>query len=412
MLKKLTEQRAKLLEELDAMVAGLKTETEKDGKKAEEFRAFTAEEQKTYDAKKAKVEELNATIKSISEARSLDINQPVVPGAAADGSQQKENREAKEAAEERAFVEYLRSGKAMEYRDEGGELTPAAPSAPADSNWTPEKGAAVIPSTIANKIIEKVKNISPIYAMSSKYNTRGTLSIPYYDETDGKIEVAYQKEFSQITATSGNLKTIELNGFLVGALTKVSRSLMNNAQFDILSYVINKLAEAVALWIDREIINGTEGKIEGLSGAKNVITSASANGVSVDELLETQDIVPDVYQPDSIWVMSSKMRSAIRKLKDGDGNLLLNKDATSKWGYTLFGKPVYISDAIVMEKGKRAIYYGDFSGLAVKMTENFTIDVLREQFATQHAIGVVAWFELDSKIENDEKISVLKLKAS
>lgn len=412
MLKKLIEMRALLLKELEAMVGALKTETEKDGKKFEEFRAFTAEEQKTYDAKTAKVEELNATIKSISEARALDINQPVVSGAPADGSQQKENREAKEAAEERAFVEYLRSGKAMEYRDEGGETTPAVPSAPADSNWTPEKGAAVIPSTIANKIIEKVKNISPIYAMSSKYNTRGTLSIPYYDETDGKIEVAYQKEFSQITATSGNLKTIELNGFLVGALTKVSRSLMNNAQFDILSYVINKLAEAVALWIDREIINGTEGKIEGLSGAKNVITSASANGVSVDELLETQDTVPDVYQPDSIWVMSSKMRSAIRKLKDGDGNLLLNKDATSKWGYTLFGKPVYISDAIVMEKGKRAIYYGDFSGLAVKMTENFTIDVLREQFATQHAIGVVAWLELDSKIENDEKIAVLKLKAS
>lgn len=405
MLKKLIEQRAMLLKELEAMVGALKTETEKDGKKVEEFRAFTADEQKTYDAKKAKVEELTATIKSISEARSLDINAPVVPAAGADGSQ-KEDR--KTADEERAFVEYLRSGKAMELRAEGDTPT----TVPTDNNWTPAANGAVIPSSIANKIIEKVKEISPIYALSTKYNVGGTLSIPYYDETDGKIEVAYQEEFSEITASAGKLKSISLNGFLVGALTKVSRSLMNNAQFDILSYVIGKLAEAVALWIDNEVINGTEGKIVGLSSAKNVITSASSNGVTVDELIDVQDTIPDVYQPNCIWVMSSKMRSSIRKLKDGDGNLLLNKDATSKWGYTLFGKPVYISDAIVMAKGKPAIYYGDFSGLAVKMTENFNVEVLREQFATQHAIGVVAWLELDSKIENDEKIAVLKLKAS
>ncbi len=295
-------------------------------------------------------------------------------------------------------MDYLRSGKAFETR--------------ADSNWTPASNGAVIPSSIANKIIEKVKNISPIYSMSTKYNVAGTLSIPYYDETDGTITVGYQDEFSDITATSGKLKSVSLTGYLVGALTKVSRSLMNNSAFDILGYVINKLAEAVALWIDKEIINGTTSKIEGLSAAKNVITSASATAITADELIDLQDTVPDVFQPNAIWVMSSKARSLIRKLKDGDGNFLLNKDATSKWGYTLFGRPVYLSDAVGFEKGKPAIYYGDFSGLAVKMTENFNVEVLREQFATQHAVGVVAWLELDAKIENDQKLAVLKLKAS
>lgn len=407
MLKQLIEQRSKLLGELEAMVNGLKTVHEKNGKKAEEIRAFTADEQKAYDEKRTKVEELNATIKSLSEARSLDITEPVIAGSNADGSAQKKDNT---AAEERAFVEYLRSGKAMEIRAEGDTAT--TPTTTTDSNWTPSANGAVIPSSIANKIIEQVKNISPIYAMSTKYNVPGTLSIPYYDETDGKITVGYQEEFSEITATSGKLKSISLTGFLVGALTKVSRSLMDNAQFDILSYVICKLSEAVALWIDNEVINGTEGKIVGLSSAKNVITSASANGVTADELIDLQDTVPDVYQPNCVWVMSRKMRSAIRKLKDGDGNFLLNKDATSKWSYTLFGRPVYLSDAVKMEKGKPAIYYGDFSGLAVKMTENFNMEVLREQFAIQHAIGIVAWLELDSKIENDEKIAVLKLKAS
>lgn len=394
MIKQLTEKRAALVKELETMVSALKTTAEKDGKKTEEFRAFTPDEQKMYDEKTAEVEKLSATIKSISEQRKLDITEPVEPV----GDEKEKKPEDKTAEEERSFVDYLRSGKALETR--------------ADSNWTPASNGAVIPSSIANKIIEKVKNISPIYSMSTKYNVAGTLSIPYYDETDGTISVGYQDEFSDITATSGKLKSISLTGYLVGALTKVSRSLMNNSAFDILGYVINKLAEAVALWIDKEIINGTTSKIEGLSAAKNVITSASATAITADELIDLQDTVPDVFQPTAIWVMSSKARSLIRKLKDGDGNFLLNKDATSKWGYTLFGRPVYLSDAVGFEKGKPAIYYGDFSGLAVKMTENFNVEILREQFATQHAVGVVAWLELDAKIENDQKLAVLKLKAS
>lgn len=391
MIKQLTEKRAALIKELETMVSALKTTAEKDGKKTEEFRAFTPDEQKMYDEKTAEVEKLSATIKSISEQRKLDITEPV-------GDEKEKKPENKTAEEERSFVDYLRSGKALETR--------------ADSNWTPASNGAVIPSSIANKIIEKVKNISPIYSMSTKYNVAGTLSIPYYDETDGTITVGYQDEFSDIIATSGKLKSVSLTGYLVGAVTKVSRSLMNNSAFDILGYVINKLAEAVALWIDKEIINGTTSKIEGLSAAKNVITSASATAITADELIDLQDAVPDVYQPNAIWVMSSKARSLIRKLKDGDGNFLLNKDATSKWGYTLFGRPVYLSDAVGFEKGKPAIYYGDFSGLAVKMTENFNVEVLREQFATQHAVGVIAWLELDAKIENDQKLAVLKLKAS
>lgn len=397
MIKQLTEKRAALVKELETMVSALKTTAEKDGKKTEEFRAFTPDEQKSYDEKTAEVEKLSATIKSISEQRKLDITEPVEPVEPVDDEKEKKSED-KTAEEERSFVDYLRSGKALETR--------------ADSNWTPASNGAVIPSSIANKIIEKVKNISPIYSMSTKYNVAGTLSIPYYDETDGTITVGYQDEFSDITATSGKLKSISLTGYLVGALTKVSRSLMNNSAFDILGYVINKLAEAVALWIDKEIINGTTSKIEGLSAAKNVITSTSATAITADELIDLQDTVPDVFQPNAIWVMSSKARSLIRKLKDGDGNFLLNKDATSKWGYTLFGRPVYLSDAVGFEKGKPAIYYGDFSGLAVKMTENFNVEVLREQFATQHAVGVVAWLELDAKIENDQKLAVLKLKAS
>ena len=64
-----------------------------------------------------------------------------------------------------------------------------------------------------------------------------------------------------------------------------------------------------------------------------------------------------------------------------------------------------------MSSEKTTIYYGDMSGLAVKLSEDVNIEVLREKYATQHALGVVGWVELDSKIENEQKISALVMGA-
>jgi hypothetical protein len=52
------------------------------------------------------------------------------------------------------------------------------------------------------------------------------------------------------------------------------------------------------------------------------------------------------------------------------------------------------------------------SGLAVKLSENINIEVLREKFATQHALGVVGWIEIDSKVENAQKIAKLVMHAA
>ena len=115
---------------------------------------------------------------------------------------------------------------------------------------------------------------------------------------------------------------------------------------------------------DKELIKGTTDKIEGLSGITQVVTTAASTVITADELIDAQDMVPDVFQPNCVWIMSKQARTAIRKLKDGEGNYLLNKDATTKWGYTLFGRPVYISDAVdSIAAGNTPVYYGDFSGL-------------------------------------------------
>jgi HK97 family phage major capsid protein len=60
-----------------------------------------------------------------------------------------------------------------------------------------------------------------------------------------------------------------------------------------------------------------------------------------------------------------------------------------------------------MGAGKVAIYYGDMSGLAVKFAEQIDVQVLVERFATQHAVGVVGWAEVDAKVEDLQKVAKL-----
>jgi HK97 family phage major capsid protein len=138
------------------------------------------------------------------------------------------------------------------------------------------------------------------------------------------------------------------------------------------------------------------------------VTTAKAGTITADEMIDLQELVPDEYQADCIWVMNRATRKAVRKLKDGQGNYLLEKDSTSKWGYRLLGNDVYCSDnmAVLGSAGKNVVMYGDFSGLAVKESEKTEIQVLTERFATQHAVGVVAWGEIDAKVEDTQKIAV------
>ena len=377
--KQLIEKRNSLIEEMEKMVEACETET----------RAFNEDENKRYEEITKELNDLDATLKAADELDEKRRYQPI-----------EKPDEIKDRAEleERAFESYIRGTLDLETR--------------ADVNLTKSDNGAVIPSSIANKIIEKVKEMSPLFAMATHYNVGGTLTIPSYDESTQKITMAYANEFTTIDSTSGKFTSISLTGFLAGARSLVSKSLVNNSQFDLVPFVVRKMAEAAAYWIENQLINGTTSKIDGLSKVAASVTAASATAVTSDELIDLQETIPDVYQGGCIWVMSKATRTAIRKLKDGQGNYLLNKDATSRWGYTLFGKDVYISDNMPdMAAGKRAILYLDPTGLAVKMTETPSVEVLREKYADQHAIGVICWMELDSKVENSQKIAALAMKA-
>lgn len=302
-------------------------------------------------------------------------------------------------AEEKEFEAYIR-----------GEVNLRA------TNLTPAEGSGqvLIPTTIANRIITQVYDMCPILQRSTKYNVKGKLELPYYDESTQSITVDWATEFQELESNVGKFTNITLTGYLAGALSLISRSLINNAQFDVVAFIVDRMAYDISRFIENTLLNGS-GSVTGLSTVSNKITAASSTALTADELIKLQGKIKDVFQGNAIWIMNETTRTAIRQLKSQTGSYLLNEvyDLSSPFKNTLLGKPVYVSDNMPeMEAGEIAVYYGDMSGLATKFSEDINIEVLREKYATQHAYGIVGWLEFDSKIENPQKIAAIQMAGS
>lgn len=377
-LKALIELRNAKLEEMKSMTKAAVDET----------RAMTDEEDGAFKALEAEVRSLDSMIERAKAVEGMGMAPVEEPAAA--GEEKAEERDGLNMAEVRSLAAYIRDERA-------GELSKT-------------DNGAIVPKTIAAAIIKKVRDISPIYSMATHYNVKGTLAIPYYDETSGAVTVAWADEFTDLESKSGKFATIDLTGYLAGALTKMSRSLLNSQDFDLVSFVIDDMAEKIAQFLEKAIIDGD--KVNGLKGVTAKVTAASQTAVTADELIQLQDTVKDVYQGGCIWVMNPATRTALRQLKDGNGRYLLQDDITAPFGHTLLGKPVYVSDAMpAMAASKAAVYYGDFSGLAVKSVEEPNIQVLHEKYATQHAVGIVGWLEFDAAVQDAQRLAKLEMGA-
>lgn len=372
------------------------------------------EKRELTEAEAAEIAEIRDNVRRIVRHLKLvdDIDELDRMGRKEEGEQVMEKETTKEVEETRAIE--IQEREAFEnfirgyvVHERAGELTPTPynPSSP-----TAGAGGALIPTTIVNYIIKKVYDICPILERSQKFNVKGNLEVPFYPADSNKINVAYQSEFSPLTSSSGSFDTVTLTGFLAGCLTKVSRSLINNVNFDIVGFVVDEMAYQISRWIEGELLNGTQNKVSGLSTLTNGITAASQTAITADEVVKLHDSIKDRFQNNAIWIMSPSTRTALRLLKSNTGYYLLNDDISTPFGTSLLGKPVYVSDNMPnIAAGNRVIYYGDMRGLATKFNENINIEVLRERYADEHAYGVIGWLEFDSKVIDEQQIAVMKM---
>lgn len=373
--KELIEKRNDLIDQIEELTKKVETEQ----------RAFAEEEdQKVKELTKA-VEDIDSTIEQVERARKL-----TKVDATPDNNEEKE-----EDMEVRAFASIIRER--------------------ADSNITKTDNGAIIPKTIAKKIIQKVYDISPLFREAEKFNVKGTVSIPYVDVLNDNLTVAFAEEFTDLGSKSTRLLSTDLKGFLAGVLTKISISLLNSTDIELVDFVVERMATAVAVFIDKELLDPSDptDHIKGLSTVNQIVAAGSTSAITADVLIKLKNKLKSAYQQGAFFVMHPDTLTAIELLKDGNQRYIFNNEIQNGFSGTILGKPVYTSDQCpaIAADANAVFYLNPSQALAVKMVED-SVQILKERYATQHALGVVEWLELDARIQNQQAVAALKMSAS
>lgn len=382
-LKALEEKRAELQTELDSLVSLADTEE----------RAMNEDEIAKFDVAEKAIKEIDGTIERELRAKAMEKKETKVEAVV----------EERAAVEERAFENYIKSQCGLIVENRAGE-----------QNFTMGNNGAVVPTTIVNRIIKTVKEMCPIFSKATMFSVKGTLKVPVYGlaNTTHGITVGYQTEFTDITADAGKFTSVDLTGYLAGALTLVGKSVITNSEIDVLSFVINEMSSKIALFLEKELLVGTSSYATGALSTTNTLNAGSTSAITADNLIDLQAKIKSVYQVNAGWTMAPATFTAIRKLKDGNGQYLLQNNFSQDFPYAILGKPVYISDNMpAIGSANKSVLYGDYSGLGVNMRQNIEVQVLNEKYATQHAVGVVSWFEFDSNVIDNQKLATLVMSA-
>jgi HK97 family phage major capsid protein len=369
----LLENRNNLMTEMETMIEKAKTET----------RTLEDSEQARFNEIKDEITNIDKTIQAQQEAEQLKAKE----AQQAKSPEQQEKR----ALETDKFLRFIRGeSRALDVASNG----------------------AIIPEEISSQIITRVRELSPIYQRATVFNVGGDLAFPAFDANS--IVTNYIADMTALTAQNGNFTTRKLQNFIAGSLVTISRSLMNRNDFDLVAFIVNMMAQSISSFLERELLVGVgTTAATGLFTDANAtsVTAAGATTVTLDDLISLQLSVPEAFQPQSAWIMNKSLVGQFRKMKDADGKPLLNPDIRTGFGWTMLGAPILISENApnAMTTGEKVISYGDYSGLYVKLAQNIEIAILNELYATSHATGVVGYVEFDSRIIEDQKISVLKL---
>lgn len=405
--KSLAERRAEAVKEMQGLLDAAKGEsramTEDETKRLTELEDVVKGIDRSLEAEKRALETLKAPVPTEDPAP-----EPLEREVRATGNSVPDTRTGViPEADKRAFMRIIHN---FSEEKRAGE-----------QNFNVGNNGAIIPQSIAQRIITEVKERCPVFARATRYAAKGTLKIPVYgDKTvDGvahNITVGYQTEFNELVADAGAFTSIDLSGYLVGALTLIGKQLINNSDIPVFDFIISEMARKISEWIEKELLTGTgSNACTGILTGADFIISGSTSAISADMLIDLQAGVPTTYQRDACWTMHPKTFTMIRKLKDSTGQYLLQNapGITSGFPFMILGKPVYLSDFMPQPgENSKAIIYGDYSGLSVNMREQIEIEVLREKYHTMHAIGIDAWFDLDSKVTDKQKLIVLKMAAA
>ncbi len=326
-----------------------------------------------------------------------------------------------EVPHQKAFNAYLRSGDEDAMRSlevEGKSMTTAVAA---------DGGYLVDPQT-SDTIMSVLKSSASLRSIANVVNVEATSYDVLVDHTE--LGAGWADEAgATIETSSPQFDRISIALHELSALPKASQRLLDDAAFDIETWLAGRIAdkfsraEAAAFingdgadkprgFLNHTIVDdaawtwgnlgyvatGADGDFDGATPANSIVDLVYALGAE--------------YRADASFVMNSKTAGAVRKMKDADGRFLWSDGLAAGEPARLMGYPVLIAEDMPdIASGTHAIAFGDF-GSGYTVAERPDLRVLRDPFSAKPHVLFYATKRVGGDVSDYAAIKLLKFAVS
>jgi HK97 family phage major capsid protein/HK97 family phage prohead protease len=240
---------------------------------------------------------------------------------------------------------------------------------------TTAEGANLIPKQVANEIVLKMEETSPIFAKVRKIGSvAGSLRVTRENDA---VVAGFVGEGEDVLEGAIDFRYVDLKQKRVGAALTLSKQLINDTAVNVEEYAKNLLARRTAKAIERSILTGN-GDLE-FNGIVNdaAIKSVDAeNAVTMDKLAELHLTILPEFLTGASFIMNRTVFNEVAKMRDNNGHAYIqNGVVNGKFQYNLFGFPVEITEAL---PDTNPVLFGNFD-------EAYSVMVKQEQGLTEVA---------------------------
>lgn len=232
-----------------------------------------------------------------------------------------------------------------------------------------------IPQIVINRIMDIVGDYSTLYPLVDKITCSGTARILI--DTDTEPADWLEQKGSVAKGDVGTITSIDFDGYKLGKATLIDEYILQDSIINVDAYVIKKLARAIAMGLDKAILNGTgatdkqpEGIITKLSEEHKITITDPKNVVALAKPLALIDTGEDATG-EIVAVMHRT--TYYDKILD---ILAVNLNGGMVGAIPAFDKPNINGLRVVfnnfMEKDK--ILYGDFAKYTLVEREAMTVE--------------------------------------
>lgn len=278
------------------------------------------------------------------------------------------------------------------------------------------EGGYLVPDEFERTLVQGLNENTVIRANAHVITTSSGLhKIPVVASHGSAAWIDEEGAYTESDETFGQ---VQLDAHKVGTIIKVSEELLNDAAFDLESYITSEFVRRIGDKEEEAYLTGNgsskpTGILNATGGGQVGVTAASATAITADELIDLYFSLKAPYRKNAIWILNDTTIKLIRKLKDGNGQYLWQPAIKDGEVATILGRP-YFTSAYMPEAAASAktVIFGDLSYYWIGDRQGITFKRLNELYAGNGQVGFLASKRLDGKTVLPEAIKVLQMKAS